>query len=74
MGVQEQILQNVKKMTDPVLLNQLHSYIRLMNRTVSVAPQGNVSAILKYLGRITDEEAQEISACIDAEFSNIEEK
>lgn len=71
MTIQKQLLLDIQKIEDSLLLNQLYQYLQLMKK-ITIAPPANTEAVLQFAGRIGDVEAQELMLCIENEFSTIE--
>lgn len=68
MTIQKQLLLDIQKIEDSLLLNQLYQYVQLMKK-VSIPASPNVDTILQFAGKIDDSEAKEIMGCIENEFS-----
>ncbi|MBK9460871.1 MAG: hypothetical protein KA783_04170 [Chitinophagales bacterium] len=71
MLLQQQILHDIQSLTDPVVLNQLYGYVSSLKKA-NEQQKSNTLAVLQFLGTINNQEAAEISTCIDLEFNKIE--
>lgn len=71
MTVQKQLLLDIQKIEDSLLLNQLYQYLQLMKK-MSVMPNANTATVLQFVGKVSTDEAQELMSCIENEFSTIE--
>ncbi|AEE51803.1 hypothetical protein [Haliscomenobacter hydrossis] len=71
MTIQKQLLLDIQKIEDSLLLNQLYQYVQLMKK-ITVASPSNTSTVLQYAGKVEDAEANELMLCIENEFSAIE--
>lgn len=71
MTIQKQLLLDIQKIEDSLLLNQLYQYLQLMKK-MTVIPPANTAAVLQFAGKVSTDEAQELMSCVESEFSTIE--
>ena len=71
MTIQQQILNTIKKVDDPSLLNTIYDYVCLLEMQ-NIAFFSNKNKVLHFFNIISDEEAQQMQHCIDSEFNHIE--
>lgn len=69
--IQEQILADIRGISDPLLLNQLYSYLQLVKKNIP-KNRGNVKRVLQFAGIMNDKEAAEMTNLINKEFNHIE--
>lgn len=65
------ILRDIRKIDNPLVLNQLFEYLQLLKKNTS-PPRGNTALVLRFAGTIGQTEAARIKQVIENEFSTIE--
>jgi hypothetical protein len=70
MTLNEKIIADIQTLNSPTILSQIFEFVQLMKRS-ELAQNTQVSAS-RFPKLITDEEAQELQAIINQEFSHIE--
>lgn len=68
MTIREQILLDLKEVSNLKLLYQILEFIQILKRNVS-EPKGNRDRVLQFAGILSDEEASELQKNISKEFS-----
>jgi hypothetical protein len=76
MTVRQQLIYDIEKL-NPFLLNQVFNFTEQLLKVFAVSnlvilQEGNLHLVLKYSGMINDDEALELTNCINEEFSNLE--
>jgi len=65
------ILRDIRKIDNPVVLNQLFEYLQLLKKNVNTH-RGNTAAVLRFAGTIGNSEAKAVKQVVENEFSTIE--
>lgn len=71
MILKEQILQDVNRIGNHQILNQLYYYLQSIKKLVP-QEKANKDTILSFAGLLSDEEAKELTKIINSEFNKIE--
>ncbi|MEN0005652.1 MAG: hypothetical protein AAF798_15995 [Bacteroidota bacterium] len=73
MSLRDKILLDLAEIKNPSALNQIFAFIQLLKEEHIVAQKVNKEGSFQLAGILSDEDAQEISAIIDAEFNALED-
>jgi hypothetical protein len=71
MTIREQILSDLKEVSNQKLLYQILEFINILKKNISDT-KGNRDEVLQFAGILSDEEADAIRKDIGEEFSKIE--
>jgi hypothetical protein len=71
MTIREQILSDLKEVSNQKLLYQILEFINILKKNISDT-KGNRNEVLQFAGILSDEEADAIRKDIGEEFSKIE--
>lgn len=71
MTIREQILSDLKEVSNQKMLYQILEFINILKKNIS-GTKGNRDEVLQFAGILSDEDADAIRKDIDEEFSKIE--
>lgn len=72
MDIKDKILSDLKAIHDPVILNLVFEFIRVVMPGTKEKAQGNKDAVLVFAGCLSSEDTLDINNIINQEFNTIE--
>jgi len=72
MSVREKIFKDLNKIQNKNKLNEIYDFIQQINNSNDVIEQENRTAVMQLRGCLSNEDAQEMKAIVNNEFSHVE--